>query len=132
MPGGCFEGGRCVGHFPVNEKRGIDNNCEQNLWSKYLENALKIIHSKFQYQKLNLSKYNIKCDTGFMYMQAQQKLLTCMIVREWGMSIEVFASVEICELSLDPEVATLFGREIGQSNGDVLLTGDEPARIKVG
>jgi hypothetical protein len=47
------------------------------------------------------------------------------------MSIEVFASVEICELSLDPEVATLFGREIGQSNGDVLLTGDEPARIKV-
>jgi hypothetical protein len=27
-----------------------------------------------------------------------------------------------CEYSLDPEVATLFGREIGQSNGDVLLT----------
>jgi len=27
-----------------------------------------------------------------------------------------------CELSLDPEVATLFGREIGQSNGDILLT----------
>ena len=27
-----------------------------------------------------------------------------------------------CELSLDPEVAILFGREIGQSNGDVLLT----------
>jgi hypothetical protein len=39
---------------------------------------------------------------------------------------------EACELSLDPEVATLFGREIGQSNGNVLLTGDEPARIKVG
>jgi hypothetical protein len=39
---------------------------------------------------------------------------------------------EACELSLDPEVVTLFGREIGQSNGDVLLTGDEPARIKVG
>jgi hypothetical protein len=36
-----------------------------------------------------------------------------------------------CELSLDPEVAILFGREIGQSNG-VLLTGVEPARIKVG
>jgi hypothetical protein len=29
---------------------------------------------------------------------------------------------EACEYSLDPEVATLFGREIGQSNGDVLLT----------
>ena len=29
---------------------------------------------------------------------------------------------ETCELSLDPEVATLFGREIGQSNGDILLT----------
>ena len=27
-----------------------------------------------------------------------------------------------CELSLDPKVATLFGREIGQSNGDILLT----------
>jgi hypothetical protein len=27
-----------------------------------------------------------------------------------------------CELSLDPEVATLFGREIGQSNDDILLT----------
>jgi hypothetical protein len=37
-----------------------------------------------------------------------------------------------CELSLDPEVATLYGREIGQSNGDILLTGDESARIKVG
>jgi hypothetical protein len=34
-----------------------------------------------------------------------------------------------CELSLDPEVAILFGREIGQSNDDILLTGDEPARI---
>jgi hypothetical protein len=40
--------------------------------------------------------------------------------------------IATCELSLDPEVATLFGREIGQSNGDILLTGDEPARIKVG
>jgi len=39
--------------------------------------------------------------------------------------------VVLCELSLDPEVAILFGREIGQSN-DVLLTGVEPARIKVG
>ena len=39
---------------------------------------------------------------------------------------------KLCEYSLGPEVATLFGREIGQSNGDVLLTGDEPARIKVG
>jgi len=39
---------------------------------------------------------------------------------------------EACELSLDPKDATLFGREKGQSNGDVLLTGDEPARIKVG
>ena len=29
---------------------------------------------------------------------------------------------EACEYSLDPEVATLFGREIGQSNGDILLT----------
>jgi hypothetical protein len=36
-----------------------------------------------------------------------------------------------CELSLDPEVATLFGREIGQSNGDILLTDDEPVRVKV-
>jgi hypothetical protein len=27
-----------------------------------------------------------------------------------------------CELSLDPEVGTLFGREIGQSNSDILLT----------
>jgi hypothetical protein len=27
-----------------------------------------------------------------------------------------------CELSLDPEVAILFGREIGQSNDDILLT----------
>jgi hypothetical protein len=27
-----------------------------------------------------------------------------------------------CELSLDPEVGILFGREIGQSNGDILLT----------
>ncbi len=42
------------------------------------------------------------------------------------------SSTKACELSLDPEVAILFGREIGQSNGDVLLTGDEPARIKVG
>ncbi len=31
-------------------------------------------------------------------------------------------SPAVCELSLDPEVATLFGREIGQSNGDILLT----------
>ncbi len=31
-------------------------------------------------------------------------------------------AVELCELSLDPEVAILFGREIGQSNGDILLT----------
>ena len=39
----------------------------------------------------------------------------------------------MCELSLDPEVAILFGREIGQNNGDILLTiCDEPARIKVG
>jgi hypothetical protein len=29
---------------------------------------------------------------------------------------------EACELSLDPKVATLFGREKGQSNGDILLT----------
>jgi len=29
---------------------------------------------------------------------------------------------EACELSFDPEVANLFGREIGQSNGDFLLT----------
>jgi hypothetical protein len=29
---------------------------------------------------------------------------------------------DCCELSLDPKVATLFGREIGQSNGDILLT----------
>jgi hypothetical protein len=28
----------------------------------------------------------------------------------------------VCELSFDPEVATLFGKEIGQSNGDILLT----------
>jgi hypothetical protein len=28
----------------------------------------------------------------------------------------------VCELSLDPEVVILFGREIGQSNDDVLLT----------
>jgi hypothetical protein len=27
-----------------------------------------------------------------------------------------------CELSFDPKVATLFGKEIGQSNGDILLT----------
>jgi hypothetical protein len=27
-----------------------------------------------------------------------------------------------CELSFDPEVAILFGKEIGQSNGDILLT----------
>jgi len=27
-----------------------------------------------------------------------------------------------CELSLDPEVAILFGREIGQSNDGILLT----------
>ncbi len=39
---------------------------------------------------------------------------------------------EACEFSLGPEVATLFGREIGQSNGDILLTGVKPARIKVG
>jgi hypothetical protein len=38
----------------------------------------------------------------------------------------------LCEFSLGPEVATLFGREIGQSNGDILLTGVKPARIKVG
>jgi hypothetical protein len=31
-------------------------------------------------------------------------------------------SNKLCEYSLGPEVATLFGREIGQSNGDVLLT----------
>ena len=29
---------------------------------------------------------------------------------------------EACELSLDPKVLILFGREIGQSNDDVLLT----------
>jgi hypothetical protein len=45
---------------------------------------------------------------------------------------ELLNDCDVCELSLDPEVATLFGREIGQSNGDILLTGDEPARIKVG
>jgi hypothetical protein len=45
--------------------------------------------------------------------------------------INALRSGAACKLSLDPEVATLFGREIGQSNGDVLLTGDEPARIKV-
>jgi len=28
----------------------------------------------------------------------------------------------ICELSFDPEVVTLIGKEIGQSNGDILLT----------
>jgi len=27
-----------------------------------------------------------------------------------------------CELSFDPKVATLIGKEIGQSNGDILLT----------
>jgi hypothetical protein len=32
------------------------------------------------------------------------------------------ARLEMCELSFDPEVATLFGKEIGQSNGDILLT----------
>jgi hypothetical protein len=37
-----------------------------------------------------------------------------------------------CELSLDPEVAILFGREIGQSNDDILLTIMMIARIKVG
>jgi hypothetical protein len=29
---------------------------------------------------------------------------------------------EKCELAFDPEVATLIGKEIGQSNGDILLT----------
>jgi hypothetical protein len=29
---------------------------------------------------------------------------------------------EACELSFDPEVATLIRKEIGQSNGDILLT----------
>jgi hypothetical protein len=32
------------------------------------------------------------------------------------------SSEEACEYSFDPEVVTLFGREIGKSNGDVLLT----------
>jgi hypothetical protein len=40
---------------------------------------------------------------------------------------------EACELSFNPKVATLFGKEIGQSNGDIftyyLLV---IARIKVG
>jgi hypothetical protein len=31
-------------------------------------------------------------------------------------------SATVCELSLDPEVAILFGREIRQSNDDILLT----------
>jgi len=40
---------------------------------------------------------------------------------------------EACELSFDPEVVTLFGKEIGQSNGDILLTIYWLiARIKVG
>jgi hypothetical protein len=42
------------------------------------------------------------------------------------------AGIQACEFSLDPKVVTLFGREIGQSNGDILLTGVKPARIKVG
>ncbi len=49
--------------------------------------------------------------------------------RTWTMN--KFLETGECELSLDPEVATLFGREIGQSNGDILLTDDEPVRIKV-
>jgi hypothetical protein len=36
--------------------------------------------------------------------------------------VDSCSSASSCELSLDPEVATLFGREIGQSNGDILLT----------
>jgi len=36
-----------------------------------------------------------------------------------------------CELSLDAEVGTLVGREIRQSNGDILLTDDKPVRVKV-
>jgi hypothetical protein len=40
---------------------------------------------------------------------------------------------QVCEISFDPEVATLFGKEIGQSNGDILLTIYWLiARIKVG
>jgi len=40
---------------------------------------------------------------------------------------------EACELSFDPKVVTLFGKEIGQSNGDILLTIYWLiARIKVG
>jgi len=39
-----------------------------------------------------------------------------------SLSVINSGEVERCELSLDPEVATLFGREIGQSNGDILLT----------
>jgi hypothetical protein len=34
----------------------------------------------------------------------------------------IYRICEYCELSLGPEVAILFGREIGQSNGDILLT----------
>ena len=30
--------------------------------------------------------------------------------------------VPMCELSFDPKVVTLIGKEIGQSNGDILLT----------
>jgi hypothetical protein len=36
-----------------------------------------------------------------------------------------------CELSLDPEVATLFGREIGQSSGDILLTICDDSKDKI-
>jgi hypothetical protein len=47
-------------------------------------------------------------------------------ISKWMVAYMTFTYVPrcgaVCELSLDPEVATLFGREIGQSNGDILLT----------
>jgi hypothetical protein len=50
-----------------------------------------------------------------------------------GSVITEYLSIVSCELSFDPEVATLFGKEIGQSNGDILLTIYWLiARIKVG
>jgi hypothetical protein len=51
------------------------------------------------------------------------KVLVYNFLRHWlALCCRIINGEVHCELSLDPEVATLFGREIGQSNGDILLT----------
>jgi hypothetical protein len=86
---------------------------------KSLRNFLVTKQKRKEWKKNYKRQILTKIKRSKQQQKTREEIYKECLDTSYGSGIGVIAG---CELSLDPEVATLFGREIGQSNGDILLT----------